>query len=46
MNNENKGLNISTKSFVVAIAVIFALMLLTYVLTFLIPGGEYARITD
>ncbi|MBQ7703048.1 MAG: YfcC family protein [Firmicutes bacterium] len=46
MNNENNGLNISTKSFVVAIAVIFALMLLTYVLTFLIPGGEYARITD
>ncbi|MBR5740053.1 MAG: hypothetical protein IKX81_02025, partial [Firmicutes bacterium] len=46
MNNENKVLNISTRSFVVAIAVIFALMLLTYVLTFLIPGGEYARTID
>ncbi|MCR5182565.1 MAG: TIGR00366 family protein [Clostridia bacterium] len=46
MNKDNKGLNISTKSFVVAIAVIFALMLLTYVLTFLIPGGEYARTLD
>ena len=46
MQNEKKGLNISTKSFIAAIAVIFALMLLTYLLTFLIPGGEYARITD
>ena len=43
---ENKGLNISTKSFITAIAVIFALMLLTYILTFVIPGGEYARMTD
>ena len=45
-NTEKKGLNISTKSFVTAIAVIFVLMLLTYILTFVIPGGEYARITD
>lgn len=43
---ETKGLNISTKSFITAIAVIFALMLLTYILTFVIPGGEYVRITD
>lgn len=43
---EKQGLNISTKSFITAILVIFALMILTYVLTFLIPGGEYARITD
>jgi len=43
---ESKGLNISTKSFITAIAVIFALMLLTYILTFAIPGGEYARIPD
>ncbi len=46
MNKENKGLNISAKSFVVAIAVILALMILTYLLTFLIPGGEYDRILD
>ena len=46
MNKENKGLNISAKSFVVAIAVILALMILTYLLTFMIPGGEYDRILD
>lgn len=45
-NKEKKGLNISAKSFITAIAVIFVLMVATYVLTFLIPGGEYARITD
>ena len=43
---EKKGLNISTKSFITAIAVIFALMVLTYILTFLVPGGQYARTTD
>ena len=43
---ENKGLNISTRSFLTAILVIFALMVLTYGLTFLVPGGAYTRITD
>lgn len=43
---EKKGLNISTKSFITAILVIFVLMILTYLLTFFIPGGAYARITD
>ncbi len=45
MENQNnkKGLNISAKSFVTAIAIIFALMCLSYGLTFIIPGGEYAR---
>ncbi|MBE5954830.1 MAG: YfcC family protein [Lachnospiraceae bacterium] len=43
---EKKGLNISTKSFLSAIMIIFALMTAVYVLTFLIPGGEYARILD
>ncbi len=46
MNNEKKGLNISAKSFVTAIVVIFVLMILTYILTFIIPGGRYGRITD
>jgi uncharacterized ion transporter superfamily protein YfcC len=41
---ESKGLNVSVKSYVTAIAVIFALMILTYALTFFIPGGEYVRI--
>lgn len=46
--NETKtgGLNISVKSFLGAIAVILILMVLTYALTFLIPGGEYARTVD
>ena len=44
--NGKKGLNISVKSFITAILVIFVLMVFTYLLTFLIPGGEYTRITD
>ena len=39
MGNEKKGLNISVKSFISAIAVIFMLMILTYGLTFVVPGG-------
>lgn len=39
MENEKKGLNISVKSFISAIAVIFILMILTYGLTFVVPGG-------
>ena len=41
-----KGLDINAGSFIVAIAVIFALMVLSYVLTLLIPGGSYPRIED
>ena len=36
---ENSGVNISVKSFLTAIIVIFALMVLTYGLTFIVPGG-------
>ncbi|MCI8640226.1 MAG: YfcC family protein [Coprococcus sp.] len=43
---KRKGLDISVRSFITAILIIFALMVLTYILTFLIPGGEYARIAD
>lgn len=39
MENEKKGLNISAKSFLTAILVIFVLMVLTYGLTFVVPGG-------
>ena len=46
VTEKNKGLNISAKSFLAAILIIFLLMVLTYVLTFVIPGGEYARIVD
>ena len=38
-NKENSGLNISAKSFITAIVVIFILMILTYALTFIVPGG-------
>lgn len=43
---EKKGLDISAKSFLAAIAVILVLMVLTYALTLLIPAGEYTRIPD
>lgn len=46
VKEEKKGLNISAKSFITAIIVIFALMVLTYVLTFIVPGGEYARMVN
>jgi len=40
MQREKKGLNISVKSFITAIAVLLVLMILTYGLTFIVPGGE------
>ena len=43
---DKKGLNISVRSFITAIIVIFALMIVAYVLTFVIPGGNYARIEN
>ncbi len=43
---ERNGLNISVKSFITAIVVIFVLMVATYILTLVIPGGAYARFTD
>ena len=46
MDEKKQGLNVSVKSFLTAIAVILLLMVLTYGLTFLIPGGEYARTLD
>lgn len=46
MDERNKGLNISAKSFITAIVILFALMVASYLLTLLIPGGEYARTVD
>ena len=43
---QNKGLNVSVRSFITAIAVIFALMIAAFVLANTIPGGEFARIED
>ena len=43
---QNKGLNIGVRSFITAIAVIFALMVAAYLLTLFVPGGQYARYED
>jgi len=43
---EHKELNISVRSFIGAITVIFLLMIASYLLTLLIPGGTYARTYD
>ncbi len=43
---KSKGLNISVKSFLGAIIVIALLSALTFALTFIVPGGEFARIAD
>ena len=45
-SSEKQGLNLSVKSFITAIVVIFCLMVASYLLTLTIPGGEYARIED
>lgn len=45
-NEKSTGLNIGVKSFITAIVVVLVLMILTYGLTFVIPGGEYARVLD
>ena len=47
MNSSSKSnMNISTRSFLTAIVVIFVLMIASYVLTLVIPGGSYARVDD
>ena len=38
-NKEKQKMEASVKSFITAIAVIFVMMVLTYALTFIIPGG-------
>lgn len=45
-DKEKGGLNIGVKSFITAIIVIFVLMIATYLLTLVIPGGTYERIED
>jgi len=41
--NSQKGLNVSVKSFITAIIVILVLMIGTYILTLVVPGGYYSR---
>lgn len=45
-DSQKKGLNISVRSFITAIIVIFALMIVAYILTLSIPGGSYTRVSD
>ena len=40
------GLAISARSFITSLAVIFALMVVTYILTLALPAGSYARTVD
>ena len=40
------GLNISKRAFITSLTVIFALMVITYILTLVIPAGQYARTVD
>ena len=44
--DNSEGINIGVRSFLIAIGIIFILMVATYVMTLVIPGGEYARIVD
>lgn len=46
MKERSNGVSISTKSFLTSILVIFVLMIATYLLTLILPGGTYARILD
>lgn len=43
---QQKGLNLSVRSFITAIIVIFILMVSAFVLTLVVPGGTYARTLD
>jgi len=46
MQSEKQGLNVSVKSFLAAILMILLLMMVTYGLTFVVPGGAYTRVAD
>lgn len=46
MSDTGKGIRMERKSFLISLAFIFALMAAAYVLTFIIPGGEFARAAD
>lgn len=45
-NTKSSGLNISKKSFITSILVIFALMIGAFILTQILPSGSYSRIAD
>ena len=45
-DKQKNSLDIGVKSFISAIIVIFCLMVTTYILTLVIPGGSYLRFED
>lgn len=46
MQENKQGMNVGVKFFLTAIVVVLILMIATYALTWMIPGGMYARVTD
>ena len=46
MSNKKNSLNVSVKSYLTAIGMILALMVITYLLTLFVPGGHYARVIN
>ena len=46
MSNKKNSLNVSVKSYLTAIGMILALMIITYLLTLFVPGGHYARVIN
>jgi len=45
MENQSKRVfNVGTRSFIVALIILFLLMILTYALTLIMPAGEYQRV--
>jgi len=45
-HTKSSGLNISIKSFITSILVIFTLMITAYILTLVLPAGTYNRVCD
>ncbi len=43
-DRSKKVFNVGTRSFVAALIILFVLMAVTYLLTFLLPAGEYQRV--
>ena len=43
---ETKGVRMEKKSFMLSFFFIFLMMVAVYILTLVIPGGQYARVAD
>ena len=46
MAESKSGVQISTKAFFQALLIIFALMMLSGILTWVIPSGQYVRVEE